>query len=136
MPAAYLETLNPQQRRAAEHGVEDKHTTPGEPLLIIAGAGSGKTNTLAHRVAHLIVNGADPRRILLMTFSRRAAAEMTRSVERITRQVVGNTGRITTDALTWAGTFHVSALGCCANTPTRSVSTPPLPSTIEKIPPI
>ena len=44
------------------------------PLLIIAGAGSGKTNTLAHRVAHLIVNGADPRRILLMTFSRRAAA--------------------------------------------------------------
>jgi superfamily I DNA/RNA helicase len=84
----------------------------------------------------LIVNGADPRRILLMTFSRRAAAEMTRSVERITRQVVGNTGRITTDALTWAGTFHVSALGCCANTPTRSVSTPPLPSTIEKIPPI
>jgi DNA helicase II / ATP-dependent DNA helicase PcrA len=136
MPAAYLETLNPQQLRAAEHGVEDKHTTPGEPLLIIAGAGSGKTNTLAHRVAHLIVNGADPRRILLMTFSRRAAAEMTRRVERITRQVVGNTGRITTDALTWAGTFHVSALGCCANTPTRSVSTPPLPSTIEKIPPI
>src|ERR1700730_5499246 len=106
MPAAYLETLNPQQRRAAEHGVEDKHTTPGEPLLIIAGAGSGKTNTLAHRVAHLIVNGADPRRILLMTFSRRAAAEMTRRVERIARQVVGNTGRITTDALTWAGTFH------------------------------
>ena len=47
------------------------------PLLVIAGAGSGKTNTLAHRVAHLIVNGADPRRILLMTFSRRAAAEMT-----------------------------------------------------------
>ena len=42
MPAAYLETLNPQQRRAAEHGVEDKHTIPGEPLLIIAGAGSGK----------------------------------------------------------------------------------------------
>ncbi len=38
------------------------------PLLVIAGAGSGKTNTLAHRVAHLIVKGADPRRILLMTF--------------------------------------------------------------------
>ena len=46
------------------------------PLLIIAGAGSGKTNTLAHRVAHLIAHGADPHRILLMTFSRRAAAEM------------------------------------------------------------
>jgi superfamily I DNA/RNA helicase len=45
-------------------------------LLIIAGAGSGKMNTLAHRVAHLIVNGIDSRRILLMTFSRRAATEM------------------------------------------------------------
>jgi len=64
-PAAYLETLNPEQRRAVEHGVRDKDCTPGVPLLVIAGAGSGKTNTLAHRVAHLIVNGADPRRILL-----------------------------------------------------------------------
>ena len=58
-------------------------TSPAPPLLIIAGAGSGKTNTLAHRVAHLVVNGVDPRRILLLTFSRRAAAEMTRRVERI-----------------------------------------------------
>ena len=57
-------------------------------LLIIAGAGSGKTNTLAHRVAHLIVKGADPRRILLMTFSRRAASEMTRRVERIAARVL------------------------------------------------
>src|SRR5213079_2393544 len=105
MPA-YLETLNPQQRRAVEYGLEDKHTTPGAPLLVIAGAGSGKTNTLAHRVAHLIVNGADPRRILLMTFSRRAAAEMTRRVERIARQVLGNNAGVMTDALTWAGTFH------------------------------
>src|SRR6202165_3851797 len=102
---SYLDTLNPEQRRAVEHGVSlDGHV--GTALLVIAGAGSGKTNTVAHRVAHLIVNGADPRRILLMTFSRRAAAEMTRRVERIARQVVGNTGRITTDALTWAGTFH------------------------------
>src|SRR5258708_9155591 len=76
------------------------------PLLVIAGAGSGKTNTLAHRVAHLIVNGADPRRILLMTFSRRAAAEMSRRVERIARRVMGDNASIMTDALTWAGTFH------------------------------
>ena len=76
------------------------------PLLIIAGAGSGKTNTLAHRVAHLIVNGADPRRILLMTFSRRAAAEMTRRVERIAGEVLGRDAAVVTDALTWAGTFH------------------------------
>jgi DNA helicase II / ATP-dependent DNA helicase PcrA len=77
MTAAYLETLNSEQRRAVEHGVRAQDCTPGAPLLVIAGAGSGKTNTLAHRVAHLIVNGADPRRILLMTFTRRAAAEMT-----------------------------------------------------------
>ena len=67
--------------------------TPARPLLVIAGAGSGKTNTLAHRVAHLIVNGADPRRILLMTFSRRAAAEMTRRVERIAAPGAGRQGR-------------------------------------------
>ena len=79
---------------------------PFAPLLVIAGAGSGKTNTLAHRVAHLIVNGADPRRILLMTFSRRAAAEMTRRVERIARKVLGDNAGVMTDALTWAGTFH------------------------------
>jgi DNA helicase II / ATP-dependent DNA helicase PcrA len=76
------------------------------PLLVIAGAGSGKTNTLAHRVAHLIVSGADPRRILLMTFSRRAASEMTKRVERIARKVLGDNAGIMTDALTWAGTFH------------------------------
>src|SRR6202030_1707153 len=102
---SYLDTLNPEQRRAMEHGVSlDGHV--GAPLLVIAGAGSGKTNTLAHRVAHLVVNGADPRRILLMPFSRRAAAEMTRRVERIARQVIGNSAGIMTDALTWAGTFH------------------------------
>ena len=97
-PEQYLADLNPAQREAVL-------TTEG-PLLVIAGAGSGKTNTLAHRVAHLIVNGADPRRILLMTFSRRAAAEMKRRVERIVRQVMGNPAAAMTDALTWAGTFH------------------------------
>lgn len=106
MAAAYLEKLNDRQRDAVEFGV----TAPGEtiagPLLIIAGAGSGKTNTLAHRVAHLIVNGADPRRILLMTFSRRAATEMARRVERICAQVLGANASAATDALTWAGTFH------------------------------
>jgi DNA helicase II / ATP-dependent DNA helicase PcrA len=104
--AAYLETLNPEQRRAVEYGVGEQNCTPGPPLLVIAGAGSGKTNTLAHRVAHLIVNGADPRRILLMTFSRRAAAEMTRRVERIARRVMGHRADAMTGALTWAGTFH------------------------------
>jgi DNA helicase II / ATP-dependent DNA helicase PcrA len=101
----YLDALNPEQRRAVEHGVGPDGTV-GAPLLVIAGAGSGKTNTLAHRVAHLIVSGADPRRILLMTFSRRAAAEMARRVERIARKMLGDKAGVMTDALTWAGTFH------------------------------
>jgi ATP-dependent DNA helicase UvrD/PcrA len=101
----YLDALNPAQRRAVEHGVGPDGTI-GAPLLVIAGAGSGKTNTLAHRVAHLIVSGADPRRILLMTFSRRAAAEMTKRVERIARRVLGDSAGIMTDALAWSGTFH------------------------------
>ncbi|MDM9620580.1 ATP-dependent helicase [Rhizobium sp. S96] len=106
MGATYLEKLNDRQREAVEHGVGLNDGAVAGPLLIIAGAGSGKTNTLAHRVAHLVVNGADPRRILLMTFSRRAAAEMARRVQRICRQVLGDNAAVMTDALAWAGTFH------------------------------
>ncbi len=106
MAVAYLEKLNEQQRKAVEHGVGLPEGNAAGPLLIIAGAGSGKTNTLAHRVAHLIVNGADPRRILLMTFSRRAASEMARRVERICRNVLGANAAVLTDALAWSGTFH------------------------------
>ncbi len=101
MTATYLATLNPEQRRAVEHGVENP-----SPLLIIAGAGSGKTNTLAHRVAHLIVEGADPRRMLLLTFSRRAASEMSRRVERIAANALPDQARLIVDALSWSGTFH------------------------------
>ena len=93
MTAPYLATLNPEQRYAVEHGAEEP-----SPLLIIAGAGSGKTNTLAHRVAHLIVRGADPRRMMLLTFSRRAAAEMSRRVERIAAHVLPEQARLLTDA--------------------------------------
>jgi DNA helicase-2/ATP-dependent DNA helicase PcrA len=108
MPLAsvHLDTLNPEQRRAVEHGISEGNCASGGPLLVIAGAGSGKTNTLAHRVAHLIVNGADPRRILLMTLSRRAAAEMIKRVERISRKAMGDKAGVMTDALAWAGTFH------------------------------
>jgi DNA helicase-2/ATP-dependent DNA helicase PcrA len=101
---AYLAKLNPEQRRAVEHAGATLRESP--PLLIIAGAGSGKTNTLAHRVAHLIVRGADPRRIMLLTFSRRAAAEMQRRVERIAAEVLGPDGRVLVSGLTWSGTFH------------------------------
>ena len=100
----YLAGLNTAQRRAVEHGCAHLDDVP--PLLIIAGAGSGKTNTLAHRVAHLIVSGVDPRRMMLLTFSRRAAAEMQRRVERITAKVLGPKAGVMTDALAWSGTFH------------------------------
>src|SRR5499433_1487331 len=103
MTISYLDKLNPQQRRAVEHG--GSALAEAGPLLIIAGAGSGKTNTLAHRVAHLIVNGADPRRIMLLTFSRRAAAEMSRRVERIVKQVLPDQGWLMVGALNWSGTF-------------------------------
>ena len=115
MSAAYLDKLNPDQRRAVEHGVSaheacDPATDAAPALLVIAGAGSGKTSTLAHRVVHLAANGIDPRRILLMTFSRRAAVEMTRRVQRIGNEAFGANrsvqGGAVAGALSWAGTFH------------------------------
>src|ERR1700751_2497113 len=101
MPAAYLDTLNPDQRRAVEHGLNGVGQNPG-PVLVIAGAGSGQTTTLAHRVAHLIVNGAGPHRILLLTFSRRAASVMAHRVERI----VSAAAPVGRHRLAWSGTFH------------------------------
>ena len=74
-----LSHLNPEQRAAANHGYE--------PLLIVAGAGTGKTTTLAHRVASLIARGVDPGRILLLTFTRRSAAEMLRRVDSLLVQM-------------------------------------------------
>jgi DNA helicase-2/ATP-dependent DNA helicase PcrA len=98
--AAYLEKLNPDQRAAVEHGVAGDDA---RPLLIIAGAGSGKTDTLAHRVAHLVMGGADPHRILLLTFSRRAAAEMEARATRILNRASGTNASA---GLVWSGTFH------------------------------
>ncbi|MFT4505016.1 ATP-dependent helicase [Caballeronia sp. 15711] len=98
--------LNDAQREAVEYGTHTLNARdPAGALLVIAGAGSGKTNTLAHRVAHLLVKGADPHRILLLTFSRRAASEMTRRVTRIAVNALGNRSVIA-QGLTWSGTFH------------------------------
>ena len=105
--AAYLQSLNCEQRTAVEHGVVAKGANIAGPLLVIAGAGSGKTNTLAHRAAHLIVNGADPGRLLLLTFSRRAAAEMERRAERIIKAAIG--ANHAPARIGWSGTFHAIA---------------------------
>ena len=99
-----LQELNAEQRAAVQHG--------DGPLLIVAGAGTGKTATLVHRVAHLIERGADPRRILLLTFTRRAAAEMLRRVDAVL--VAGSAGGAGAAAgavsgRVWGGTFHAVA---------------------------
>jgi DNA helicase-2/ATP-dependent DNA helicase PcrA len=103
-----LADLNPSQRQAVEHGVggsAQANATAGA-LLVIAGAGSGKTNTLAHRVVHLIQNGADPQRILLLTFSRRAASEMERRVGAVLKKVLRLSAGADAPSLPWSGTFH------------------------------
>ncbi len=104
--ASLLSGLNPEQSAAAAHG--------DGPLLIIAGAGTGKTRTLVYRVAHLIERGVSPERILLLTFTRRAAQEMLSRAERL---VGSASGRV------HGGTFHATghrllrAFGESANLP-------------------
>ena len=89
-PAELLSGLNPAQEAAVTHA--------GAPLLIIAGAGSGKTRVLTHRIAHLIATGrARPGEILAITFTNKAAAEMR---ERVTA-LVGPAGE-----RMWVSTFH------------------------------
>lgn len=90
---ATVADLNPQQQAAVDH--------TGSPLLIVAGAGTGKTKTLANRVSRILDDGADPSRVLLLTFTRRAAAEML--------QRVAATGSSRAAARVWGGTFHSTA---------------------------
>ncbi|HEY3730634.1 MAG TPA: ATP-dependent helicase [Steroidobacteraceae bacterium] len=109
--AAPLDVLNSAQKRAATFGerVGDQGWRSG-PLLVIAGAGTGKTSTIAHRVAQLIINGVDPARMLLLTFTRRAAMEMRRRAHEIVRttlaDTLGNKAQAMLQRLVWAGTFH------------------------------
>jgi DNA helicase-2/ATP-dependent DNA helicase PcrA len=91
-PCAWLDELNPEQREAVTHG--------GGSLLVVAGAGTGKTKTLAYRVAYLIAQSVDPGRILLLTFTRRAAQEMLRRAAGIVARGTTATGQV------WGGTFH------------------------------
>jgi len=105
----HLGMLNAAQRQAAEYGdARAGKAFSSGPLLVIAGAGTGKTMTLAHRVAHLVISGVSPERILLLTFTRRAAQEMTRRVESILRAATKELGTAPLPAggLPWSGTFH------------------------------
>jgi len=103
----HLGLLNPAQRLAAEYGERrDDNGFQAGPLLVIAGAGTGKTMTLAHRVAHMIIEGVSPERILLLTFTRRASQEMTRRVESIVRASARDAMPLPAGGLPWSGTFH------------------------------
>lgn len=88
--------LNEAQRQAVEHG--------DGPLLVVAGAGTGKTTMLAHRVANLVANGADPSRILLLTFTRRAATELIQRAKNLLEAVAKESSLKVTGI--WGGTFH------------------------------
>ena len=114
-----LPTCTEQQRQAAEHGqVLADGGVISTPQLIIAGAGTGKTNTLAHRAAFLILNGVEPSRILLMTFSRRAATELSNRAQRIVfnklqqadsdnqKGIDHKAAESAAEGLSWMGTFH------------------------------
>lgn len=92
---AWLDELNRHQREAVTHG--------DGPLLVVAGAGSGKTRTLACRVAYLIAQGIAPERILLLTFTRRAAEDMLRRASTHVASQSATTQRV------WGGTFHAFA---------------------------
>ncbi|MCB2022357.1 MAG: ATP-dependent helicase [Burkholderiaceae bacterium] len=95
-------SLNEAQRDAVEHGASGD----ARALLVIAGAGAGKTLTLSARVARLVLAGADPQRLLLLTFSRRAAHEMTRRAGRLMHEALGLGSTTPPPVLHWAGTFH------------------------------
>src|SRR6476469_6026946 len=88
----WLDQLNPEQRRAATH--------TGGPLLILAGAGTGKTPTLCSRVAWLQSEGVPAERILLLTFTRRASREMVQRARGLSERVAPSAGRVV------GGTFH------------------------------
>ena len=110
-PSRFGERLNADQLRAATHGGASASGFQAGPLLIIAGAGTGKTNTLAHRVAYLLLQGVAPASILLLTFTRRAAQEMLRRAERIAAETLRANpanARFHPNAtqLLWSGTFH------------------------------
>ena len=98
----HLRRLNPEQLKAVRYGIRPGNAKAVGPLLIIAGAGTGKTTTIACRAAHLVVNGIEPHRILALAFTRRAARDLERRVRDFTAKAL-NGGKLD---LHWSGTFH------------------------------
>src|SRR5512137_2000495 len=88
---AILQDLNPAQREAVLHR--------GSPLLVVAGAGSGKTRVVTRRIAHLVASGEHPGSILAVTFTNKAAGEMKERVAQL----------LEAEAPRWVSTFHSMA---------------------------
>jgi DNA helicase II / ATP-dependent DNA helicase PcrA len=109
--ASHLEKLNGAQKKAVTHGepLPPKGYKAG-PLALLAGAGTGKTDTLAHRLAHLAIHGVDPGRVLLLTSTRRVATEMRHRAHDIVKKALneplGGVSHTISQRLTWIGTFH------------------------------
>ena len=86
----YLDKLNPEQRKAVQH--------INGPLMVIAGAGSGKTRVLTYRIVHLLKNNVSPFNILSLTFTNKAAKEMRNRIETMVGKNISSS--------LWMGTFH------------------------------
>ena len=110
-PTSAFGTLNPSQLRAATSGTPaaDGGVKAG-PLILLAGAGTGKSTTLAHRVVHLLGHGVDPGRILMLTHTQRAARDMARQTQAIYSQLMAERGKLhdrsLQSRLQWFGSFH------------------------------
>jgi DNA helicase-2/ATP-dependent DNA helicase PcrA len=91
----HLEGLNPMQREAAVH--------MDGPLLIVAGAGAGKTKTITHRIVNLIKHGVDPKKILAVTFTNKAAKEMR---EKVLSEIAKHSNGQEQESVPFVSTFH------------------------------
>jgi len=110
-PVSALDALSPSQNKAVTFGTISKEAgVSAGPLILLAGAGTGKTHTLSHRVAHLILNGIDPARILMLAVTQRATREMIGRTQTVVSQLLAERGKLNDrtvqSRLVWFGTFH------------------------------